>query len=130
MKENLEPIWVADDGRAQPHRAVVFRVLYGMTGLVGRHAHRRDGGGVVDIFRQGNAVVPGIVVIRQVAGAGPDGHIIDAVGPQHRLRRLRAGETPPVGNTAVPLEVSADLRLRPQGQQEHRDQQNAVNIIR
>ena len=92
--------------------------------------HRRDGGGVVDVFRQGNAVVTGIVVIRQAAGAGPDGHVVDAVGPQHRLRRLRAGETPPVGDAAVPLEVSADLRLRPQGQQEHRDQQNAVDIIR
>ena len=69
-------------------------------------------------------------MIRQVSGAGPDGHVVDAVCPQHRLRRLRAGETPPVGNTAVPLEVSADLRLRPQGQQEHRDQQNAVDIIR
>ena len=57
-------------------------------------------------------------------------HVVDAVCPQHRLRRLGAGETPPVGDAAVPLEVSADLRLRPQGQQEHRDQQNAVDIIR
>ena len=69
-------------------------------------------------------------MIRQIAGAGPDRHVVDAVGPQHRLRRLGSGETPPVGNTAVPFEVSADLRLRPQGQQEHRDQQNAVDIIR
>ena len=100
-----------------------------MARLMSRYAHCRNRSGVVDILRQGNAVVSGIVMIRQVSGAGPDGHVVDAVCPQHRLRRLRAGETPPVGHAAVPLEISADLRLCPDRQDQNGNQQDAVDVI-
>ena len=68
-------------------------------------------------------------MIRQVSGAGPDGHIVNSVGVKHGFCRLRAGETPPVGHAAVPLEISADLRLRPDGQDQNGNQQDAVDVI-
>ena len=118
-----------DDGRAQPHRPVVFRVLDSVARLVGRHAHRRDGGGVVDCLRQVDGIVPGVVVVCQISPAGPDRHTEYPVSPQHRFRRLGTGDAAPVVHGIVPPEAAGHLELGPQGQQQHWDQQQDVQII-
>ena len=118
-----------DDGLPQPHRAVAHSVLDSVPRLMAGHAHRRDGGGSVHVLGQVDGVVPGIVVVRQAAPAGPDAHVIDAVGAEDRLRRLGAGETPAAALGAVAPEIAADLELGPQGQQHHRDQQDAVDVV-
>ena len=93
------------------------------------HAYRSDGRGVVHILRQIDGVVPRVVVVRQAAAAGTDTHVIDAVSPQHRLRRLSTGKTSAVLDGAVPSKVPADLDLGPKRQQKHRNQQNTIDVV-
>ena len=100
-----------------------------MARLVGRHAHRRDGGGVVDCLRQVDGIVPGVVVVCQISPAGPDRHTEYPVSPQHRFRRLGTGDAAPVVHGIVPPEAAGHLELGPQGQQQHWDQQQDVQII-
>ena len=76
-----------------------------------------------------DGIVPGIVVVRQLAPGGGDGYIVNPVGTEHRLRRLRAGETAAVGDPAVLIEAAADLDLGPEGQDHHRDQQKEIDVI-
>ena len=118
-----------DDGRPQPHGAVMFRVLHGMASLMGRHAHRRDGGGVVDCLRQVDGVVPGVVVVRQVPPAHADAHVKDPVGPQHCLCRLGAGDVPAVVDGVVAPEVAGHLELCPQREQQYRNQHQHIEVV-
>ena len=105
-----------DDGAAQPDGGIAHGVLHRVARLVTGNAHRCHRGGAIDVLGQVDGVVPGIIVVRQMAPAGPDGDIEDPVGPEHRLRRLGAGEMAAVHHAAVPPEIAADLGLGPQGQ--------------
>ena len=68
-------------------------------------------------------------MIGQVSTAAADIHIIDSVCPQNSFRCLRTGDMPPIGLFTVSAKTSADLKLRPNGQQKYGNQQNAVNVI-
>ena len=119
-----------NDRCPQLHRAVPHGVLYSVSRLVSRHTHCRDGSGIINVLRQGNTVIPRVIMIRQASGAWPDRNIVNPMRPQNRLRCLRACEVPFIGDCAVALEIAADLRLCPNGQKQNGNQQNTVDIVR
>lgn len=68
-------------------------------------------------------------MVCQISPAGPDRHTEYPVSPQHRFRRLGTGDAAPVVHGIVPPEAAGHLELGPQGQQQHWDQQQDVQII-
>ena len=75
-----------------------------MAAFMGCHADSRHGSGTIGRIGKPKCLIPGIIMVCQIARNVPHGHIVDPVGPQNPLRRLPSGQPGTAPNRGIPAE--------------------------
>ena len=67
----------------------------------GKRLAKGTGGAVINLVGKVYGLFPRVEIVRKAAENMANGHVVDAVLLQNQLRRLRTGNAPCGGNSAV-----------------------------